>query len=108
MTPDDAERISALVRASFDEFIAPDYTEQGMAEFRRYAEAEALRRRSERDHFVMVAEVDGVLAGMIEVRAATTSRCCSLRRTFTGGGSPPGSSSAASRRLAPGGRTWSG
>ncbi len=68
MTPDDAERISALVRASFDEFIAPDYTEQGMAEFRRYAEAEALRRRSERDHFVMVAEVDGVLAGMIEVR----------------------------------------
>ena len=69
MTPDDAEPIAALVLASFDEFIAPDYTtEQGVAEFRRYAEAEALRRRAEREHFVMVAEVDGVLAGMIEVR----------------------------------------
>lgn len=69
MTPDDAEPIAALVLAAFDEFIAPDYTtEQGVAEFRRYAAAEALRRRAERDHFVMVAEVDGVLAGMIEVR----------------------------------------
>ena len=69
MTPDDAEGISALVLASFEEYIAPDYTdEQGVAEFRRYAEPEALRRRAEGNHFVMVAEVDGALAGMIEMR----------------------------------------
>ena len=68
MAPDDAERISALVLASFDEFIASQYTGQGVAEFRRYAEPEAFRRRAEGEHFVLVAEVDGVLAGMIEMR----------------------------------------
>ena len=68
MTPDDAGPISALVRASFDEFIAPQYTEEGVAEFLRYAAAEAFRERVGRGHFVMVAEADGVLAGMIEMR----------------------------------------
>lgn len=68
MTPDDAEPIAALVRASFDEFIAPEYSAQGVEEFHRYAGAEAFLRRAERDHFVMVAETGGALAGMIEIR----------------------------------------
>ncbi len=68
MTPGDAERIAALVLASFDEYIAPEYTRQGVAEFRHYVEPQALRQRVERDHFVLVAEVDGDLAGMIEMR----------------------------------------
>ena len=68
MTPDQADAVSALVRSSFDEFIGPEYDEQGLTEFRHYAEAEAIRRRIQQDHFVMVAEADDALAGMIEIR----------------------------------------
>ena len=68
MSPDDAEGVSALILLSFDEFIAPEYSEQGIAEFHHYVDAEAIRRRIQHDHFVMVAESEGVLAGMIEIR----------------------------------------
>ena len=68
MRPDEADQVSALILSSFEEFIGPDYDEQGVTEFRRYAEAEAIRERIGQDHFVMVADVDGALAGMIEIR----------------------------------------
>lgn len=68
MTPDEADDVSALVLSSFEEFIKPEYDAQGVAEFQRYAEPEAIRRRIAQDHVVMVAERDGALAGMIEMR----------------------------------------
>jgi GNAT superfamily N-acetyltransferase len=68
MAPDEADDVSALVLLSFEEFIRPEYDEQGVTEFRRYAEPAAIRQRIARDHFVMVAEADGRLAGMIEIR----------------------------------------
>ena len=65
----DAEQVSDLVRTAFDEFIGPDFSEQGVAEFHRYADPEAFRDRIEGgSHFVMVAEVDGRLAGITEIR----------------------------------------
>lgn len=67
--PADLEPAAGLVRSAFDEFIAPDYEEQGVAEFHRYAEPEAFRARMEGgSHFVMVAEVDGRLAAVAEIR----------------------------------------
>lgn len=68
MKPDEAEAVSALVLTSFDEFIAPQYEEQGVIEFRRYIQPDAIRHRMQSDHFVMVAETDGALVGMIEIR----------------------------------------
>lgn len=70
METGEVDAVSALVLSSFEEFIAPEYTEQGVAEFRRYAAPEAIRQRVDTDHFVMVAEVDDRLAGMIEMREA--------------------------------------
>ena len=65
----DAEQVSDLVRTAFDEFIGPDFSEQGIAEFHRYADPEAFRGRVEGgSHFVMVAEVGGRLAGITEIR----------------------------------------
>jgi len=68
MQPGDADRVSRLVLDSFDEFIGPEYGEAGRLEFRRYAESAALERRSRTDHFILLAEVGGHLAGMIEIR----------------------------------------
>lgn len=68
MTADEAEAVSALVLASFEEFIAPQYDEQGVTEFRRYAGPDAIRERILKNHFVMVAEAGDALAGMIEIR----------------------------------------
>ena len=68
MTPDEAGEVSTLALASFDEFISPEYTPQGVDEFRKYVKADAIRERVAQDHFVMMA-VDGkMLAGMIEIR----------------------------------------
>ena len=69
MQAGEAEAVSALILASFDEFIGPDYEgEEGIAEFRRFAAPEAIAARAAGDHLVRVATVDGALAGMIEIR----------------------------------------
>lgn len=68
MGPGEAGDVSALILSSFNEFIGPEYTDEGVAEFRRFVAPEALEARTADDHFVRVATVDGVLAGMIEIR----------------------------------------
>ncbi len=64
------EQIEAcnLVARSFNEFIAPGFTEQGVEEFFKYANPRALKKRAESGYFTMVAESEGELAGMIELR----------------------------------------
>ncbi|MCY4634059.1 MAG: GNAT family N-acetyltransferase [Acidobacteria bacterium] len=68
MRPGEAAAVSALVLSSFDEFIGPELTDEGNAEFRRFAAPDAIASRTAEDHFVRVATVDGALAGMIEIR----------------------------------------
>ena len=68
MTPSEAGAVSVLILSSFDEFIGPEYTPQGVEEFRRYVGAGAISERVGRDHFVMVADTGRDLAGMIEIR----------------------------------------
>ena len=68
MQPGEAGAVSALVLSAFDEFIGPELTEEGNAEFRRFVAPVALEARTAEDHFVRVATVDGALAGMIEIR----------------------------------------
>jgi GNAT superfamily N-acetyltransferase len=60
--------VSNLVARSFNEFVAPDFPDEGIDEFFSYANPRALQKRSEGSHFVLVAESDGVIAGMIEVK----------------------------------------
>ena len=68
MRSGEAGAVSALILSSFDEFIGPQLTDEGNAEFRRFVSPEALEARIAEDHFVRVATVDGALAGMIEIR----------------------------------------
>jgi ribosomal protein S18 acetylase RimI-like enzyme len=69
MKPGDEVQVSNLVARSFNEFIAPGFSEEGIEEFFKYANHRAIVKRSEAgDHFVIVAETDGVIVGMIEIK----------------------------------------
>lgn len=57
----------ALVRRVFDRFEALEYSSQGVDEFYRFADPESMRLRAG-NHFCLVAETDGKLVGMIEIR----------------------------------------
>ncbi len=70
MNAGEESAVCDLIARSFNEFVAPDYSAEGVQEFFRYAHPDALRERAQADHFVLVAEAGHDLAGMIEVRAS--------------------------------------
>ena len=57
-----------LVEDCFNEFVAPEYSEEGVREFFKYVNPSALRDRSQKSHFVLVALEGDKVAGMIEIR----------------------------------------
>jgi GNAT superfamily N-acetyltransferase len=67
LRPGEEAAVCELVERVFDEFVAPDFGEEGIAEFLRYAEPRALAERCAADAFVLVAADGDDLAGMIEV-----------------------------------------
>lgn len=66
--PGEETAVSNLVARSFNKFIAPEFSEEGVDEFFKYANPRAIAKRSGDSHFVLVAEAGGEIAGMIEVR----------------------------------------
>ncbi len=67
MLDKDKDQVFALVKASFDEFVFPDVTEEGADEFFRAAREMIYDRPA--GHFILVALCKGTLAGMIDVRS---------------------------------------
>jgi GNAT superfamily N-acetyltransferase len=57
-----------LVVRVFDEFVAPQFSREGVQEFRRYADPHLFLLRSRWNHFVLLAVTQKEIAGMIEVR----------------------------------------
>ena len=57
-----------LVAGVFDRFIAPQYNEAGIEEFKDYISTEKLGERLRTGGLFLVGEIDGDLAGLIEVR----------------------------------------
>ena len=68
LNPGDEVEVCNLVARSFNQFIAPGFSEDGIEEFFRYANPRELVKRSLGNHFMVVAEADGGLAGIIEIR----------------------------------------
>jgi GNAT superfamily N-acetyltransferase len=68
--PPETAAVSSLARKVFDQFVAPHYQTEGVAEFHRYASAEALSQRHKSDHITLVAEHSGDLVGMLHLREA--------------------------------------
>jgi len=68
LKPGEEIEVCNLAARSFNEFIAPGFTEEGIQEFFKYSNPRAFKRRLESGYFAMVAESQGKLAGMIELR----------------------------------------
>ncbi|MFX0098634.1 MAG: GNAT family N-acetyltransferase [Candidatus Hodarchaeota archaeon] len=60
--------IIELIKRIFDEFEAPEYSEEGIQEFYSYITPEGFKERLEKNHFTLVAMVKDRLAGVIEIR----------------------------------------
>jgi ribosomal protein S18 acetylase RimI-like enzyme len=58
-----------LIVESFNEFIAPGYSDEGVHEFLKYVTPEFMQERLEHESFALVAIADDLMAGMIEVRS---------------------------------------
>jgi GNAT superfamily N-acetyltransferase len=66
MVADEAEAVLALAMRGFDELVRPDFSDDGVAEFRKAARAFVVDRPA--GHLITVAERDGHIAGMVDVR----------------------------------------
>lgn len=60
--------VCELVREVFDRFVAPQFSQRGIDEFREYARPEALAERARKAHKVILAIEGDELVGMIEIR----------------------------------------
>lgn len=68
ITPGEEQEVALLVIRAFYDDIAPHYSPEGIQEFLRYADPEAMARRSAAGHWVLVAEAAAKVIAMIEVR----------------------------------------
>jgi GNAT superfamily N-acetyltransferase len=60
--------VHALVCSVFDEFVAPLFSEEGISEFKSFIEPPRLRERLRSNSFILVAEIDAEMVGVIGVR----------------------------------------
>jgi len=60
--------VCRLAVGVFNEFVAPLYSQEGVSEFLRYIDPDLLSKRAKSNHFVLMAESDNKLVGIIEVR----------------------------------------
>lgn len=64
----DEIEICNLVARSFNEFIAPEFSEEGIEEFFKYSNPRDFIKRAESGYFSMVAVNNSSIAGMIEIK----------------------------------------
>ena len=69
MKPKDILEVSNLVARVFDEFVAPEYSLEGVQEFHRYIEPITFRARFLTNHFGLIALAQTKIVGMIEIRS---------------------------------------
>jgi predicted GNAT family N-acyltransferase len=68
MKPGEEDLVIELVLNTFNEFIAPVYSAEGIAAFSRYISIENLRSRGRSNHEMLVAELDRKIIGVMEIR----------------------------------------
>lgn len=68
MRPSEETDVCNLVIRVFNEFIAHQYSHEGVREFLKYVQPELLLRRSQKNHFVLLATIQDKIVGMIEIR----------------------------------------
>ena len=75
-----------LVMRVFDEFIAPHFSREGVQRFSNYADPRLFLRRSQWNHFILVATAQKGIVGMIEVREVRHITMFFVEKEFQGAG----------------------
>ncbi len=60
--------VFAFVSGVFNEFVAPEYSHEGIEEFMEYIQPDELASRAQKNHFSLIAELGSEIVGVIEVR----------------------------------------
>ena len=68
MQPSEETEVYNLIYRVFKEFIAPDFSQQGIDEFLSFASPESLAERAQANNFVILALYQNQIVGMIEIR----------------------------------------
>jgi ribosomal protein S18 acetylase RimI-like enzyme len=63
------DAVCRLIEESFNEFVAPGYSEAGVKTFFKYANAQSMKKRADKDHVIFVALDGDKLVGIIEIRS---------------------------------------
>lgn len=67
MQSGEEKQVIDFVISVFDEFVAPQYSSEGKAEFRKYAHKHACAERSKTNSFKLIAKISSEPIGMIEM-----------------------------------------
>lgn len=67
--PGEEFQVCQMIEACFNEFIAPEYSQEGRSEFLKYLNPEFILFRLAHNHFILVAVDGNKIAGVIEVRS---------------------------------------
>ncbi|MBN2435069.1 MAG: GNAT family N-acetyltransferase [Spirochaetes bacterium] len=62
-----AKEVSSLVKETFDNYVAKDYTKEGVKTYHNYISPEAMLERSNNGALILVAIYNDSIAGMIEI-----------------------------------------
>ncbi|THB73637.1 MAG: GNAT family N-acetyltransferase [Desulfobacteraceae bacterium] len=68
MQPGQETLVIKIVSSTFDEFVAPGYSDDGISEFYKFANEKDLAKRSQINYFTILAQKNNVPMGIIEVR----------------------------------------
>ncbi len=68
MVPGEEKQVCDLVLRVFDQFVAPDYPEEGVKEFKSHVTPEQLIKRYIGDHDILVARHADRFLGVIDIR----------------------------------------
>ena len=63
----DTLEVSELVARVFNEFVAPEYSAEGVQEFQRYIQPSAFRARAQTNHFSLISLEQNKVVGVIEM-----------------------------------------
>jgi GNAT superfamily N-acetyltransferase len=62
-------KVYRMIIDCFNEFIAPEYSDEGVTEFEKYVEPNRMRERLAQGNFMIVALKREIIVGVIEVRS---------------------------------------
>ena len=68
MRAKDILEVSELATRVFNEFVAPEYSSEGVQEFYRYIQPSAFRARAQTNHFGLITLEQDKVVGVIEMR----------------------------------------